>query len=92
MFKDPLRWFPNPVLSDLVVLLFFGSYLIDAFVPRPAGGRAAGHLPSLSRDRFSLQVIRAGSIAALAAAVLFRYLGWALAPPWGQTCRLFPGL
>jgi len=92
VFKDPLGWFPNPVFSNLLALLFFGSYLIDAIVPRPVGVRAASHPPSLARDRFSLQVIRAGSISALAAAVLFRYLGWALTPQWVQTWRLFPSL
>ena len=92
MFRDPLGWFPGPVVFNLLALLFFGRYLNDAMVPRLPGGRAASNPPSLSGDSFSLQVIKAGSVAALAAAELFRHLGWALTLVWIQTWRLFPGL
>jgi hypothetical protein len=75
VFKGRPGWFPNPILPNLLAQLFFGSGLIDAIVPRPADVRAASHPPSLARDRFLLQVLRAGAITALAAGVQYRYLG-----------------
>jgi protein-S-isoprenylcysteine O-methyltransferase len=88
LLNDPFHWFPDPYFSTVLLVLVFAVYLIDRLVPR-ALARSVGEAPVLVRDRHSFWIIQALGLAALAAAVAFRYWNWAVTPPFVQYAGLF---
>jgi len=59
MFKDPLHWFPSPIFSTLLAVVFFGSYLIDYAVPKITAPKTSGRA-GRDRDRSSFRAPGSG--------------------------------
>jgi len=79
LFKDPLHWFPDPYFSTILAAFVFGMYVIDYSVPKALAQRRPNQ-PILVQDRSSFLIIQVTGIAAIAAAIAFRYLNWTIAP------------
>lgn len=79
LLNDPFHWFPDPYFSTVLLLLVFAVYLIDRLVPRALAG-SGGQAPVLVRDRHSFWIIQVLGVAAVAAAVAFRYWNWTVTP------------
>jgi protein-S-isoprenylcysteine O-methyltransferase len=79
MFKDPLHWFPSPLFSTLLAVLFFGSYIVDYLVPKITAPKA-GARPGSRQDRSSFLVIQGAGVLAVAVAFAGRYLNWIVLP------------
>jgi protein-S-isoprenylcysteine O-methyltransferase Ste14 len=91
MFNDPLHWFPSPIFSTLLGLLFFGVFLIDYIVPKittPQGNNQ----PVVRRDRSSFLLIQGAGLLAVFATIACRYFNWTITPGWVQWVALVIGV
>jgi protein-S-isoprenylcysteine O-methyltransferase Ste14 len=79
MFKDPLHWFPDRLFSTILAVLLFGTFFIDYALPKILAQGDSNH-PILMQDRCSFRIIQVIGIIGITAAMVFRYLNWAITP------------
>ena len=88
MFRDPYNWFPDRYFSTVLAIVVIGTFVIDYAVPNWMAVRTGAHGGAREDDRSSYLLICVAGIVAVAAAVVARSAGLALAPPAVQYAGL----